>query len=39
MRRTRSSHWHGKEYHEGDVISFDGSTGNVYDGAIPTVDG
>ncbi len=28
----------GKEYHEGDVISFDGTTGNVYDGAIPTVD-
>ncbi len=28
----------GKEYKEGDVISFDGSTGNIYDGAIPTVD-
>lgn len=28
----------GKEYHEGDVISFDGSTGNIYDGAVPTVD-
>lgn len=28
----------GKEFHEGDVISFDGSTGNIYDGAIPTVD-
>lgn len=28
----------GKEYHEGDVISFDGSTGNIYDGEIPTVD-
>ena len=28
----------GKEYHEGDVISFDGSTGCIYDGAIPTVD-
>ncbi len=28
----------GKEYHEGDVISFDGTTGNIYDGAIPTVD-
>ena len=28
----------GKEYHEGDVISIDGSTGNIYDGAIPTVD-
>ena len=27
----------GKEYHEGDIISFDGSTGNIYDGAIPTV--
>ena len=29
---------HGKEYHEGDVISFDGSTGCIYDGAIPTVE-
>ena len=28
----------GKTYHEGDVISIDGSTGNIYDGAIPTVD-
>ena len=28
----------GKTYHEGDWISFDGSTGNVYDGVIPTVD-
>ena len=28
----------GKEYHEGDVISFDGTTGNIYDGAVPTVD-
>ena len=28
----------GKEYHEGDIISFDGSTGNIYDGAIPTVE-
>ena len=28
----------GKEYHEGDIISFDGYTGCVYDGAIPTVD-
>ncbi|MGN0205239.1 MAG: pyruvate, phosphate dikinase, partial [Coprococcus sp.] len=28
----------GKEYHEGDIISFDGSTGCVYDGVIPTVD-
>ena len=28
----------GKEYHEGDIISFDGTTGNIYDGAIPTVD-
>jgi pyruvate,orthophosphate dikinase len=27
-----------KEYHEGDVISLDGSTGNIYDGMIPTVD-
>ena len=28
----------GKTYKEGDVISFDGTTGNIYDGAIPTVD-
>ncbi len=28
----------GKEYHEGDIISFDGSTGFIYDGAIPTVE-
>ena len=27
----------GKEYHEGDFISIDGSTGNIYDGIIPTV--
>ncbi len=28
----------GKEYHEGDIISFDGSTGCIYDGAVPTVE-
>ncbi len=28
----------GKVYHEGDCISIDGSTGNIYDGIIPTVD-
>ena len=28
----------GKEYHEGDTISLDGSTGHIYDGIIPTVD-
>ncbi len=28
----------GKTYHEGDIISLDGTTGNIYDGAIPTVD-
>ena len=27
----------GKEYHEGDFISLDGTTGNIYDGVIPTV--
>ena len=27
-----------KEFHEGDYISIDGSTGNIYDGVIPTVD-
>ena len=28
----------GKEYHEGDYLSIDGTTGNIYDGQIPTVD-
>ena len=28
----------GKEFHEGDYISIDGSTGNIYDGQIATVD-
>ncbi|MDD6857802.1 MAG: pyruvate, phosphate dikinase [Lachnospiraceae bacterium] len=28
----------GKEFHEGDCISIDGTTGNIYDGLIPTVD-
>ena len=28
----------GKTYGEGDWLSLDGSTGNIYDGAIPTVD-
>ena len=28
----------GKTFHEGDVISIDGSTGNIYDGEIKTVD-
>ena len=28
----------GKTYHEGDFISLDGSTGNIYDGLIPTVE-
>ena len=28
----------GKTYHEGDIISIDGSTGNIYDGEIKTVD-
>lgn len=28
----------GKEFHEGDEISIDGSTGNIYEGIIPTVD-
>ena len=28
----------GKTYHEGDYISIDGSTGNIYEGIIPTVD-
>ena len=28
----------GKTFHEGDYISIDGTTGNIYDGIIPTVD-
>jgi pyruvate,orthophosphate dikinase len=28
----------GKEFHEGDYISIDGTTGNIYDGIIDTVD-
>ena len=28
----------GKTYHEGEWLSLDGSTGNIYDGAMPTVD-
>ena len=28
----------GKTFHEGDCISIDGTTGNIYDGVIPTVD-
>ena len=28
----------GKTFHEGDFLSLDGSTGNIYDGIIPTVD-
>ncbi|MCR4588532.1 MAG: pyruvate, phosphate dikinase, partial [Lachnospiraceae bacterium] len=28
----------GKEFHEGDLLSIDGTTGNIYDGIIPTVD-
>ena len=28
----------GKTYHEGDYLSIDGTTGNIYDGLIPTVD-
>ncbi len=28
----------GKTFHEGDCISIDGTTGNIYEGIIPTVD-
>ena len=28
----------GKEYHEGDHITFDGSSGEVYDGLVPTIE-
>ena len=35
---NRKFELNGKVYHEGDEISIDGSTGNIYDGIIPTVD-
>ena len=38
MKKIKKFTLAGKEYHEGDVISFDGSTGCIYDGAIPTVE-
>ena len=38
MKRTRSLRWQATDFHEGDYISIDGSTGNIYDGEIPTVD-
>ena len=28
----------GREFHEGDYLSIDGTTGNIYDGQIKTVD-
>lgn len=28
----------GKEFHEGDWLSLDGSTGKIYDGILPTMD-
>ena len=37
-KQTRNLHWQEKNIHEGDCISLDGSTGNIYDGIIPTVD-
>ena len=38
MKQTRNLTLAGKEFHEGDSISLDGSTGAIYDGIIPTVD-
>ena len=39
MKKTEKfSSFAGKTFHEGDYISIDGSTGNIYDGIIPTVD-
>ena len=38
MKENKKFTLGGKEYHEGDFISLDGSTGNIYDGIIPTVD-
>ena len=37
-RGEQEIHLAGKEFHEGDYISIDGSTGNIYDGVIKTVD-
>ncbi len=37
-RRNKKFTLAGKEFHEGDFISIDGTTGNIYDGIIPTVD-
>lgn len=28
----------GKTYHEGDYLTFDGSTGEIYDGIVPTIE-
>ncbi len=36
---TKSFTLGGKTYKEGDTISFDGSTGDVYDGLLPVLDG
>lgn len=36
--KTREFTLGGKTYHEGDIISIDGTTGNIYDGEIKTVD-
>ncbi len=38
MKKNKKFTLAGKEYHEGDYISIDGSTGNIYDGVIPTKD-
>ena len=37
-RPTKQFELSGKVYHEGDWLSLDGSTGNIYGEAIPTVD-
>ena len=37
-KQIRNLHLPEKNIHEGDCISLDGSTGNIYDGIIPTVD-
>ena len=36
--KTKVFHLGGKEFHEGDYISLDGSTGKIYGEAIPTVE-
>ena len=38
MRQIRNSHWAARSSTKETAISIDGTTGNIYDGIIPTVD-